>query len=419
MIICGVSAPDLRRVLHAQGYYDADLSVDFDRLLAPVVAGRRLDATIRVGNLASASGDAESVSVVTSLPSSLEFEATSGCEEDPDGFPLCALGEIPLGEERVIGLQARVASSATGMLPLTFVATSPTGDLDPVNDVLSIEVPVAREADFEVRLDNGTSFFVQGELQPLDYLVTVRNRGPSDGRQADVSFQGPVAFQVDDWLCFSDPGVRCTPFGSGALFETVDAERDGEALFIVSGILDPSIEGRLVAQAIVSGAIDAVDFEPANNSAIDRDSIGFFADGFEPIASTPVRARARDVALGDWLVRAPFDAPTQGAKPGTGLAGRVVDGLGRTLALVLERRTEAGIRLQLATVEEGANTLRERSNWLPAAGARFRVHWDSGLVLEVSEAGATHSSIRAASDGGTGPMRLIPAAQWRPVATAQ
>ncbi len=377
-----------------------------------MVAGDAVNATIEVSNLAL--NPADSVAVVTSLPNDLEFASTIGCAEDPDGYPLCGLGGVPAGESRRFDVRAGVDSDASGTLPVTFVATSPTGDANPTNDVRSILLPVARQADFEVSLDNGIAFFAQGDVQPVEYLLTVRNNGPSDGQRADVVFQPPAAFQAEQWLCFSDPGVNCSPTGPGAPFETIDAVRGGEALFVISGTLDPAVEGTIVAQATATGAIDAVDTAPANNVALDRDSVGLFGDGFESAARAAARATARTAGLGDWLVVAEPAARRDQSRVGNALAARVVDDRGRTVALVLERHDSAGERrLQLATVAADSNRLFARSAWLSVGAAGFRVLQDEGLVLEARGEGGGLRAAPAGLPPRVKPVEVVASANWR------
>lgn len=409
LILWGVSAPDLRRVLHAQGYYDADLSVELIELLRPAIAGEPLETIVQVSNRAT--NPANDVVVVSSLPSDVAFGGTVGCSGDPSGFPLCALGELSPGEDRQFELHSRIASDAFGSFSLTFVATSSTGDADPSNDVLSIDVEVSREADFSVFLDNGTSFFEQAQIQQVEYLMTVRNGGPSDGGQASVEFQGPVAFTPENWVCFSDPGVDCAPTGTGAPLELIDADREGEALFVISGTLNPDVEGTLVAQGAVTGAIDAVDRKPLNNVALDIDSVGMFGDGFEVEDRVPVSTL---VDAGTWL-QTDEPASAAGHDPlQSGMAGRVVDLQGRTLALILERRDSMGVLLQLAAVSRDSGRLLERSEWIRADNTGFRVTWDRGVVLEVGVSGGRNRFLRSASEEAALPIRFIRSSRWRP-----
>ncbi len=383
LTLIAVALPDLRRVLHAQGYYDADLTVSAVDLPLPAVAGETFGSTIRVANLAL--NPAESVALVSSFSSDVEFGATAGCAEDPTGFPVCTLGDLPSGQSLDVTVETRVESAAAGSATLTFVATSPTGDENPLNDVITVDLPLSRQSDLEIHLDNGTGFIPQGGAQSLDYFMTVRNTGPSDGNGMQVVFQPPAIYQAEQWFCFSDAGVACEPFGSGSPFQTVDAESGGSALYIIEGTVQPTVEGSMTAQAVVTGALDSVDPVPENNTALDIDSIGLFGDGFETeptIPFGPLRA-AENRPLGAWL-EASHDRQRSDASIRESLAARVLDAGGGIVALVLERRHADGSELQLVSIREGSNVIAARTRWLDVQrGGRFRVADNDGLVLEV------------------------------------
>ena len=164
----------------------ADLTMaKADGGLASVVAGTAIQYTLTVGNL----GPNDVTSAVVSDTFSGDLDDVSWtCIPTPGAFcDLVGSGSIndavtiPEGGQLVYTVNATVESGATGTLFNSALVTPPSNTEDPdlTNNQDTTNTPIIRETDLELTKDDGgvDSVVAGGNL---NYLVTVRNLGPSD-----------------------------------------------------------------------------------------------------------------------------------------------------------------------------------------------------------------------------------------------
>ena len=111
---------------------NSDLSVSKTALVSTVNVGESVEFEIVVENLTTRT--AIDVNVHDSLPHDLEFVNIVGCDNDPNGFPVCELGNIGASGKRVITLTATPAEFGYGLVGNIVEVSSDVQDLVPANN---------------------------------------------------------------------------------------------------------------------------------------------------------------------------------------------------------------------------------------------------------------------------------------------
>ncbi len=213
----------------------ADLFVSISDSADPVTAGEMLTYTIHVDNVGSPTTN---VVVTETLPMEVTFLSTSGCAEDPVGFPNCTLGSLGAESSVEYTITVLVASSATGTLENSASATSALPDLDPNDNMATEFTDVVTSADLSLSKLGSVDPVVAGEN--LAYTLTVTNNGPSDAVGVVVSDTlGPGLSLVSTSGCAEDPSGAPTcnlgTLAAGAMVQyTLNVLVDPSANFGVS-----------------------------------------------------------------------------------------------------------------------------------------------------------------------------------------
>lgn len=118
---------------------EADLSISKTDAPDPVKAGKTVVYTVTVNN--AGPSDAAGVVVTDTLPSELAFVATSGCAEDPGGYPTCTLGTIPAGGSAQYTLAA-MADLVDAVVTNAASVSSAANDPDAANNTTSEETRI-------------------------------------------------------------------------------------------------------------------------------------------------------------------------------------------------------------------------------------------------------------------------------------
>ncbi len=110
-----------------------------------VMLGDSFTYTITVTNISLALGS--NVIVTDNLPAVLEFVSTDGCQNDPDGVPVCELGDLGPGESISYEISVNLIAIPTGgVLENVATASSDGVDVDTSNNVdaavVGVIVPV-------------------------------------------------------------------------------------------------------------------------------------------------------------------------------------------------------------------------------------------------------------------------------------
>ena len=113
----------------------ADLSITKSDDVDPIAAGNTLTYTLTVNN--AGPDPAAAVVVTDTLPAGVTFAASSGCTQDPNGVPTCALGDLAAGASAQYTIQVTVDAGTTGILTNQASVSSATADPNPGNNTAS------------------------------------------------------------------------------------------------------------------------------------------------------------------------------------------------------------------------------------------------------------------------------------------
>ncbi|MET9268561.1 hypothetical protein [Kribbella sp. NPDC003557] len=165
----------------------ADLSVTKTSDPAGVTPGSTFDYTILVTNAGPST--ARAVVLADTMPAGLTVSSASpGCTVEGRTVR-CELGDLPIGQATV-ALRVRLASGYDGAsVTNTATATSPTTDPNPDNNSGTVESPVTALADLAITKTMSPAEPVSG--QPVKYVLTVKNNGPSDARMVTITDELP------------------------------------------------------------------------------------------------------------------------------------------------------------------------------------------------------------------------------------
>jgi uncharacterized repeat protein (TIGR01451 family) len=111
--------------------------------------GDIVNYTITVTNEGSFTAD--DVTVTDDLPAGLTFISTTGCNEDPDGVPICGLGTLEPGETKEFTLTAQVGLDVLGAIENIVSVTSLQDDANTFNNEASFTLAVVRDTYCEAR----------------------------------------------------------------------------------------------------------------------------------------------------------------------------------------------------------------------------------------------------------------------------
>lgn len=114
----------------------------------------------------------------------------------------------------------------------------------------------------------------------VTYTLEINNLGGSGVGGARVSNDQPAQLSGVTWTCVPTLPSQCPPSGSGDIDHLVDLVGGGRVTFRITGTVDTT-ESEVINTATVTTPIGVTDIQPANNTAVDRDWIGVYGDGFE------------------------------------------------------------------------------------------------------------------------------------------
>ncbi|WP_395375280.1 beta-propeller fold lactonase family protein [Marinicella sp. W31] len=144
-------------------------------------------------------------------------------------------------------------------------------DTDLLNNESSISTAVTLSSDLTISKTNSRKDVVAGE--PVTYVITVRNDGPSDAADSVVTDVMPVGLENVVWSCVADANSSCITNGKGDINDQVFIAPDEQLVYTVTADVDTAAVGSLTNTADVAVTAPATDPENANNSATDSDTI--------------------------------------------------------------------------------------------------------------------------------------------------
>jgi len=165
----------------------------------------------------------------------------------------------------------------------------PAGVIDPnpsnntATDVDGVTPPTA--TDLTIRITDGVSEILPG--QALTYRVVVTNLGPGPVAGVLVQSTAPPGVSFGNWTCVASAGSICAATGSGHLSTPATLLAGGTLTYTIAATVSGTASGSLTARATVTAPAGVVDPTPANNTAIDVDTIAPQRVGVAKRAGTP------------------------------------------------------------------------------------------------------------------------------------
>lgn len=389
----------------------ADLSITKDDGVASVLPGGTTTYTIVATN--AGASDAPGAVVTDTFPAELSCSTTcvgangGTCTAGPITTDINDTVNLPAGASVTYTSVCTVSIGASGSISNTASVTPPAGVEDPngANDSATDTDSVGTlSADLAITKDDGVTTVIVGH--DTTYTITASNPGPSPVASATVTDNFPAACTSVSWTCSGSGGGTCTASGSGDIGDTAGLPVGGSVTYTAVCSVSLAASGTLSNTATVSSGIS--DPNGANDSATDIDTIlgiDVFSDGFEsgdfsawsvvspfdlrPYSTASIVDGAASGGFGYDFASVGFDE-TFAPSP----VAIVKDALGRPLARVLVRRTEAGAPLEMAVDVAGGGAsewaaIAERAQgvgieWSPAAQGSegfFAVRLDGRLAV--------------------------------------
>ncbi len=270
----------------------ADLAVIVTDAIDPIVPGTNQVYTVQVTN--NGPWDAPSVVGTFTLPAGTTFVSTSGCAEDPDGVPTCALGGIAASDSADYTVTAIIDTSTTGTITASAMAVSTTTgptvvDDNSANDTGSEDTEVTPVADISVTKDDGLTSVDAGGT--VTYDIVVSNNGPSADPAVLLTDTFPDGLTCTYTSVAASGASGNTATGADDLSETLALPVGGEVVYTATCMVDGSASGTLSNTATVEGSLTDPDND--NNSATDGDTVvnppvaPGFAKAFSPATIDP------------------------------------------------------------------------------------------------------------------------------------
>lgn len=178
------------------------------------------------------------------------------------------------------------------------------------------------QVDLGVTLTDGRDVFEPGRTASSTIVVT--NSGPDAANAARVTSPLPAGTSGGDWTATYSPGATGPAAGTGPLDAVISLPSGGSAIFTRVVAIPPSASGKLSSVATVAAAAGDVDANPANDSAVDVDTLPILVAARDAgVGSTP-RVVVLDPFTG--AVRHQFLAYERGFRGGVRVAVADVDG---------------------------------------------------------------------------------------------
>ena len=155
--------------------------------------------------------------------------------------------------------------------------TAPATSADAIyNGVNAADVAVTNTdddttSDLAVTKSNGVAAVTAGGS--TTYTVVVSNAGPGGVVGATVTDTAPANVTFGTWTCVASSGSTCPATGTGNIAATVNLLAGGTATFTVPATISSAASGTVINTATASVPSGTIDPTPANNSAVDTDSV--------------------------------------------------------------------------------------------------------------------------------------------------
>ncbi len=176
-------------------------------------------------------------------------------------------------------VNATISAAATGNLVNTATVVVPGGVTDPAgaNNSSTDTDALHPEGDLTITKTDGSATAIPGTA--IVYTITVGNNGPSNITNAVVQDIFPATLTSPTWTCVAGGGGSCgAAMGAGNISTTATLPVGATAVYTVNATISPAATGMLTNVASIATPGGSSDPTPANNVAVDTDTLQPQAD---------------------------------------------------------------------------------------------------------------------------------------------
>lgn len=272
-----------------------DLAVTINDGAASQTAGLNATYNILVSN--SGPSDAPNSIVTDNFPSNVTCtwtcSGTSGgsCPASGSGN-IAATVNLPKSSSVNLIATCSIASSASGTLSDT-VSVSPANgviDTNTGNNAATDSDSIVVKPDVKLTMTDNQDMVQIGD--PVDYIMEVKNLGPSD---AAVNLTDNLPAQLStkaSWVCTGAGGASCVKGQGSAMNTNATIPAGGTATYVYSSTVASDDAGNSFTNVAVAHVNNGTDPNGANNSASDTDIVVVFNSGFEGSVAAAMQTTA-------------------------------------------------------------------------------------------------------------------------------
>jgi len=249
---------------------------------ALAVAGTLINYQIVVAN--AGPSDALDLRVVDLPPAALldiswtcSASGSSSCPASGSGTPDFP-ATLKVGDQLIIGLQARIDPSFIGELENRVQIVPEAGSTDPSTDDLEdgAVTQVSAVADVSVTKSDGVDTVVAGTSTV--YRIEVSNAGPSDAPQVRLLDAVPEGIATLQWSCAAVSTAPCSLNGAGDIDADVSLPAGTVLVIDVDARIDSRTRDSVVNTVSATVAAPVLDPDLSNNEASDENAVEVVSD---------------------------------------------------------------------------------------------------------------------------------------------
>ncbi|MDB9495455.1 hypothetical protein PN477_12560, partial [Spirulina subsalsa CS-330] len=250
----------------------ADLSLDKTVSANTVGSTTTVTYTLTVNNAGEA--NVTGAAVVDDVPDTLTnvqwtctASAGSACGAASGTGDLNTTVDLPKDGSAVYTITGDVPSTFNGTLTNSAEIVPPAGITDPTTSNNTGNAPIILPVNTaDLSLNKTVSANTVGSTTTVTYTLTVNNAGEANVTGAAVVDDVPDTLTNVQWTCTASSGSACgAASGTGDLNTTADLQKDGSAIYTITGDVPSTFNGTLTNNASVAPPAGITDPNNANN----------------------------------------------------------------------------------------------------------------------------------------------------------
>jgi uncharacterized repeat protein (TIGR01451 family)/gliding motility-associated-like protein len=248
---------------------EADLSINKSGP-ANVVAGQPI---LYVLTITPGTSNAENVVLTDTIPSvisNVEYSLNLGSIWT--SWPVdhsIDMGTVTAGQPVQILVRGLVNPETINPIVNTAWVETTSDDPDQENNRDTEITPVIPIADLSVDKTNGQSEYIPGDT--VQYMILVRNSGPSDVENALLTDYQVAGVQFISWTATGSLGTAYVASGIGSIEQYVDLPAGGTISYTLNAAVSGTFNGNLVNTVSITPPANTIDPVVENNTATDVD----------------------------------------------------------------------------------------------------------------------------------------------------